>query len=340
MINNIKYKTPIPIRAQYGRVLNLSDKFTKEAEMAKRAKQENARRRALANKYFDDVPSIPNLAKGIYYWATSEPALFGEDETPSVNKGYAPVVGVGSQAISAVRNIPKAVTLAKQSLPGLAFLSAYLGGQDGETQEKYSQNIALSKPIYYDMAESNPTDSVSSNNNQKKADNGAADSNNSNTNNQNNDENQNKGFRDKLADRVSNIIRGKKAPKKNTGDSGSTKGHYIKKALWETSKSNYGEFYPLRNILRTAVYLSEGPGIAGYAFRAIPTYIDYAGDKFWDSYRGTSKKDSISNKKDTTIQKPEKQIITQPSDNNLDSIINVLNQAKQRQNSGQAKIYD
>ena len=89
MTNNIKYQRPLPIKAQSGRVLDLTDQ-------AQRAKQENARRRAMSKGYFDQAPSIQNLAKGIYYWATSEPMLFGEDETPNVTKGVAPAVGTAA----------------------------------------------------------------------------------------------------------------------------------------------------------------------------------------------------------------------------------------------------
>ena len=50
-----------------------------------------------------------------YYWATSEPMLFGEDETPNTNKGVAPAVGTA--AVSAVRSVPQAAKVIKQSLP-------------------------------------------------------------------------------------------------------------------------------------------------------------------------------------------------------------------------------
>lgn len=167
MINNIKYQRPLPIKAQSGRVLDLSNNG------AQKAKQENARRRAMSKSYFDQAPSIQNLAKGIYYWATSEPMLFGEDETPNVTKGVAPAVGT---AVSAVRSVPQAAKWVGQSLPGLAFLSGWLGsrtGQTAPTAQTVSRTTAISRPRLLDRAEeaeeaasdstaTTPRDSISS----------------------------------------------------------------------------------------------------------------------------------------------------------------------------------
>lgn len=152
MTNNIKYQRPLPIKAQSGRVLDLTDQ-------AQRAKQENARRRAMSKGYFDQAPSIQNLAKGIYYWATSEPMLFGEDETPNVNKGTLPLpIGpaAGSSAVGVIRSVPQAAKWVGQSLPGLAFLSGWLGSRTGQTTptaQTVSRTTAISRPRLLDRAE-------------------------------------------------------------------------------------------------------------------------------------------------------------------------------------------
>lgn len=159
MTNNIKYQRPLPIKAQSGRVLDLTDQ-------AQRAKQENARRRAMSKGYFDQAPSIQNLAKGIYYWATSEPMLFGEDETPNVNKGTLPLpIGpaAGSSAVGAIRSVPQAAKWVGQSLPGLAFLSGWLGGRTGQTTpttQTVSRTITISRPRLSDKAEEAASDST------------------------------------------------------------------------------------------------------------------------------------------------------------------------------------
>lgn len=155
MTNNIKYQRPLPIKAQSGRVLDLTDQ-------AQRAKQENARRKAMSKGYFDQAPSIQNLAKGIYYWATSEPMLFGEDETPNVTKGVAPAVGT---AASAVRSVPQVAKWVGQSLPGLAFLSGWLGSRTGQTTptaQTVSRTTAISRPRLLDRAEEAASDNITS----------------------------------------------------------------------------------------------------------------------------------------------------------------------------------
>lgn len=155
MTNNIKYQRPIPIKAQSGRVLDLSD------NNAQKAKQENARRKAKSDYYFDQAPSIPNLAKGIYYWATSEPMLFGKDETPYVTKGVAPAVG--ATPASAVKSIPQAINWAKQSLPGLAFLSSWLGSksvQPSSRVQSTSLPMSISRSRLLDKAEEATRDST------------------------------------------------------------------------------------------------------------------------------------------------------------------------------------
>lgn len=156
MTNNMKYRRPLPIKAQAGRTLMLMTD-----DRAEKAKQENARRKAKSEYYFDQAPSIPNLAKGIYYWATSEPMLFGEDETPNVSKGVAPAVGTA--AISAVRSVPQAVNWVKQSLPGLAFLSSWLGGRSGQTTpavQSVSRAVPVARPRIMDRAEEAAQDST------------------------------------------------------------------------------------------------------------------------------------------------------------------------------------
>lgn len=159
MTNNIKYQRPLPIKAQSGRVLDLTDQ-------AQRAKQENARRRAMSKGYFDQAPSIQNLAKGIYYWATSEPILFGEDETPNVNKGTLPLpIGpaAGSSAVGVIRSVPQAAKWIGQALPGLAFLSGWLGGRTGQTTpttQTVSRTTAISRPRLLDKAEEAASDST------------------------------------------------------------------------------------------------------------------------------------------------------------------------------------
>lgn len=115
MTNNIQYRRSRPIKAQQGTPLMV------KIDDGSRARQENARQKAISNYYFEQAPSIQNLARGAYHWAMSEPMLFGEDEQPYISKGYAPV---STTAVGAVRQIPNYV----RQLPlTLASISSWLG---------------------------------------------------------------------------------------------------------------------------------------------------------------------------------------------------------------------
>lgn len=99
----IEYKRNIPIKAQTGRVLYIQDR-------AKKAQKENDRDMAIAQQYFDQAPSIQNLARGIYHWARgSEWSPFSRSEDPDDykhNMGTAPVPGVGKKAaVGVAKNI-------------------------------------------------------------------------------------------------------------------------------------------------------------------------------------------------------------------------------------------
>lgn len=154
MINNIKYQRPLPIKAQEGRTLVLAG-----SDRIQKAKQENARRRAIAENYFDQTPSISNLVKGVYYWATSEPRLFGQNEDLGLNTGTAPVMG--APVSTAVGTLPQATRLVGQTLPGLAFLSSWLGGRSSSTTPNV-QGVSrtMARPRLMDRAEEAARDSV------------------------------------------------------------------------------------------------------------------------------------------------------------------------------------
>ena len=102
----IEYKRNIPIKAQTGRVLRIMS-FDEKADQAKK---ENERDLAISQLYFDQAPSIQNLARGIYHWARgSEWSPFSRSEDPDdykYNMGTAPVPGVGKKAaVGVAKNI-------------------------------------------------------------------------------------------------------------------------------------------------------------------------------------------------------------------------------------------
>lgn len=134
MTQQLKYKTPIPIKAQKG------TKVKYVSPRAQRAKQSNARNKAISQQYFNQSPSIQNLVKGAYYWLKSQPALLGEDES-GVITGTAPIVG------SVTSSIPSTINRVKQALPSVAAVASFIGGRSG------------SKPYYKAEGEATPVDS-------------------------------------------------------------------------------------------------------------------------------------------------------------------------------------
>ena len=63
-----------------------------------RAKQNNQREAQIAKNYFSQVPSIGNLARGVYHWWNSIPALGGQNESgvQELNIASNPVVAASS----------------------------------------------------------------------------------------------------------------------------------------------------------------------------------------------------------------------------------------------------
>ena len=127
----IKYQNPKPIKAQKGEVLIINSPGAKE----------NARRRAIAQDYFDAAPSIPNLLRGAYYWARSIPMLFGEQENPYLVTGTVPAVA--TPGVGAIRYIPL----------GLGAASILFGGN-------YSTTMPRARGVTIDMTNSSDTTST------------------------------------------------------------------------------------------------------------------------------------------------------------------------------------
>ena len=63
-----------------------------------RAKQNNQREAQIARNYFSQAPSIGNLARGVYHWWNSVPALGGQNESgvQELNIASNPIVAASS----------------------------------------------------------------------------------------------------------------------------------------------------------------------------------------------------------------------------------------------------
>ena len=140
MTQQLKYKTPIPIKAQKG------TKVKYVSPRAQKAKQSNARNKAISEQYFNQSPSIQNLAKGAYYWLKSQPALLGEDESDVIT-GTAPIAG------SVASSIPSTINRVKQALPSVAAVASFMGGRSGAKEIPSAQGISRTKSVPYYRAE-------------------------------------------------------------------------------------------------------------------------------------------------------------------------------------------
>lgn len=83
---------------QYNKLMSRGRMFTdkRAVDKAAQAKWENDHNKAIAGYYFDDTPTLPNLAKGTYHWLMGN--VFGDSENPEyyrMNVGYAPSNIVG-----------------------------------------------------------------------------------------------------------------------------------------------------------------------------------------------------------------------------------------------------
>lgn len=98
-----KQKNPLPKRQRTIRIASID----RAAERAAQAKWENDHHKAIAGYYFDDTPTLPNLAKGTYHWLMGN--VFRENEDPNVTEltvsGW--IGSPTSKGMSIVRNAKK-----------------------------------------------------------------------------------------------------------------------------------------------------------------------------------------------------------------------------------------
>lgn len=193
----IEYKQNIPIKAQTGRVL----KARSAEEKAEEARKQNSRDLAISQSYFDQAPSIQNIIKGIYHWARgSQYSPFSRNEDVDsyrYNTGTVPIVAAPARVVSAV----------VQSVPRWLTPQAILGTTATIGAASTTLSRSKVKPIsrYIDLTSEAASDSTSTTATPRDSiapESGTAP--------QGEQPEGKKGWRDKLADKVANKIRGKK----------------------------------------------------------------------------------------------------------------------------------
>lgn len=327
MTNNIKYRKPIPIKAQSGRSLE--------------ARQDNTR------VYRPEIRQKMKAPEGY------SPLLTPIDNQNQ--KATMPLsIALGEGAVSGSRVGPIGAAIGM----GAALLDHYMPRAKG--QAAMIRSVQTPRSRVMDRAETAPTDTISSNPASATQEAQETNPGTNNTDNKDNKDNKDKkSFRDRLADKVADKIRGKKSNKTdNTANNVDTPkkepsslSKNIKRIAYETKDNNFGEkMYPIRNLFRIGAYLTWGPEVAGHAMKAVPDYLEYAGNKFQKGFNSGKENNSQSTTSQTQSTPTKQQQVSNPDSinfptsqqqsTNLDAIIDSLKLASQRQKSGQTQIYN
>ena len=242
----IEYKRNIPIKAQTGRVLRILNPNEKAAQ----AKKDNERDLAISQSYFDQAPSVQNIIRGVYHWARgSEWSPFSRSEDPDDYKytaGTLPIVTAPARVAGAVvQSVPRWLN------PKAVATTAAIGAAASQVSNR-PRVIPISRSV--SMASEAPTDTDSSTEANTQSTDSSTEA--PQTPNDNNEQNK-RGWRDRVADKVSNAIRGKKkSTNPQTPQNSNSPGRVVRRVLWETKGNNFGSSYQWRNwAFRSPLYL-------------------------------------------------------------------------------------
>lgn len=118
-----KQKNPLPKRQRTIRI-------TSPQEKAAQAKWENDHHKAIAGYYFDDTPTLPNLARGAYHWIMGN--VFSSSEDP---EDYEYITGE-APAVGPVGKLPKVVNSTSKKV-----IREVVGKRPEKTAEKVISNV-------------------------------------------------------------------------------------------------------------------------------------------------------------------------------------------------------
>ena len=352
-----KQKNPLPKRQRTIRV-------TSPQEKAAQAKWENDHHKAIAGYYFNDTPTLPNLARGAYHWIMGN--VFSSSEDPEDYEyitGEAPAVGPVSKLPKVVNSTSKKVIrevvgkrpeeTAKKVISNVRkiFDKGYSADKRegvaeaaSETANRMQQRVERAYRAGLGRGEQRGTINTSSRLGEELA---AA-----------------RQAQAQSAERVSQLEQELSAARQATEgatQAGQTAGQTATQAsrgfwgnvgrvLWETKGNNFGPYYTVRNTFRVPGYMIGFPWIAGAIGGSAPRYFEYAGESFGKGYRAgigdtstvatppTEKKDTVfinqsdssqvsrSNTNPDTQFNPGKQVINNDSltQEQLEALMNEL----------------
>lgn len=299
-----KQKKPLPKRERIIRIDSPQDKAT-------RARQENDRNRTIASYYFDEAPSVGNLAKGAYYWAKGN--LFGGSEDPEDYKyigGEAPIIGglpkvissTGAKVLKEVvgKRPQKVVEVIRNGVRDFQRGVAHgtkVGRREGADEAVKAMNEKVSRAYKLGVQRGTQTAERTA---KKTAEQKAQES---------MQEAQRKYKKGWLSGRKVGADIQRRWTARSAATTSSTPppsapetpslGFWgnTKRVLWETKNNNFGNSYKWRNAVRVPGYLSGFPYIAGGFIGTTPRYFEYAGQAFAKGYKAGIGSD---NQPDTT----------------------------------------
>ena len=306
-----KQKKSLPTRKRIIRIDSPQDKAT-------RARQENDRNRTIASYYFDEAPSVGNLAKGAYYWAKGN--LFGDSEDPEDYKyigGEAPIIEgplktISSTGAKVLREVvgkrpQKVVEVIRNGVRDFQRGVAHgikVGRREGADEAVKAMREKVSRAYKLGVQRGTQTaERTAERTAQQKAQESLQEA----------QRKYKEGFRSgrkqgaDIQRRWSGRTGNQGAPSTSTSPQATetpSLGFWgnTKRVLWETKNNNFGNSYKWRNAVRVPMFLSGFPYIAGGFVGATPKYLEYAGQAFAKGYKagmgGDNQPDTIG--RDTT----------------------------------------
>ena len=336
-----KQRKPIPV--MYRGIVD-----TPKAK-ASQAKQANDRNKTIASYYFDEAPTIPNLAKGVYYWTKGN--LFGGSEDPEDYihiKGEPFIIGGPSKTISSTgakvlkevvgKRPQKVVEVIRNGVRdfqrGVA-RGTRVGRKEGAEEAVKAINKKVSRAYKLGVQRGTQTaERTAKKTAQQKAQESVQEAQRKYKEGWTNGRKQGADIQRRWLERsskqaASSTSAGQQAASSTSAgqQAAETPGlgfwGNTRRVLWETKNNNFGKYYKWRNTVRVPIYMAGTPFIMGSASQGLPEYFKYMGTAFEKGRQAAGyKPDSTSNT--SAVQQPPLVIQDSTNNNSQDTIVPVL----------------
>lgn len=301
-----KQKKPLPKRERIIRIDSPQDKAAK-------AKWQNDRNKTIASYYFDETPTIPNLAKGVYYWAKGN--LFGGSEDPEDYKyigGEAPIIGglpkvissTGAKVLKEVvgKRPQKFVEVIRNGVRDFQRGVAHgtkIGRREGADEAVKAMREKVSRAYKLGVQRGTQTaERTAKKTAEQKAQESVQEAQRKYKEGWTKGRKQGADVQRRWTARSAATTPSTPPPSAPETPSLGFWGN-TKRVLWETKNNNFGNSYKWRNAGRVPIFLSGFPYIAGGFIGATPRYFEYAGQAFAKGYKagigGVNQPDTTEN---------------------------------------------